>query len=546
MAVIETESQSHNPNLQVHRLPQSKYVDGVRWLPPLSAFDKFAVLSLFDSDSSSSSIEICSVSSSSTLSPLLTVPSPFRTSSLRASRSHYKPLVAFSTVAGSFHLLSPQVSGELGSGSGHSTQLSLQDRSFHTGAISCIDGLDDGEFVTVGEDGRVNLVSLVASELQYRRVFDSNGLVSYSAVKWASPTEFATGGLGFSLQWWDQRKPGGPALQFKGNWPQNAACGIVHSIDIHPSRKHTCMAGGSSGTVFSWDLRWQQQPIILSGVGITERGFQSPSESEVWEVQYDSYTQSSHISSLSSSRTLPVMMCSEDGILAVIDKGMEPVELLAEPCAINSFDIDKQNPSNIICGLEWESVAILTRKRIRKYTHLLPLIFIYKPCSIEVEQSRAEQNRRQRAMAVASILPLNAKFQTCSLLPRPSIRSSHGINLKLSQLKLSSSYSISSSEIRPILRQTRNDVVSVPRKSSPPAIVAAKGYKMKTHKASAKRFRVTGSGKIMRRRAGKQHLLAKKNTKRKLRLSKMVQVNRSDYDNVIGCLPYLKVKRNAK
>ncbi|THG19969.1 hypothetical protein TEA_009438 [Camellia sinensis var. sinensis] len=33
------------------------------------------------------------------------------------------------------------------------------------------------------------------------------------------------------------------------------------------------------------------------------------------------------------------------------------------------------------------------------------------------------------------------------------------------------------------------------------------------------RFRVTGSGKIMRRRAGKQHLLRKKNTKRKLRLT---------------------------
>ncbi|XP_031494048.1 50S ribosomal protein L35, chloroplastic [Nymphaea colorata] len=74
-------------------------------------------------------------------------------------------------------------------------------------------------------------------------------------------------------------------------------------------------------------------------------------------------------------------------------------------------------------------------------------------------------------------------------------------------------------------------------------VVAAKGYKMKTHKASAKRFRVTGNGKIMRRRAGKQHLLAKKNTKRKNRLSKMQQVSRSDYNNVIGALPYLKVNR---
>ncbi|KAL6874108.1 hypothetical protein ACP4OV_014190 [Aristida adscensionis] len=79
-------------------------------------------------------------------------------------------------------------------------------------------------------------------------------------------------------------------------------------------------------------------------------------------------------------------------------------------------------------------------------------------------------------------------------------------------------------------------------------VVAAgkKGYKMKTHKASAKRFRVTGRGKIVRRCAGKQHLLGKKNTKRKKRLSKMVQVNKSDYDNVTGALPYLKVNRKAE
>ncbi|KMZ61602.1 hypothetical protein ZOSMA_50G00160 [Zostera marina] len=81
--------------------------------------------------------------------------------------------------------------------------------------------------------------------------------------------------------------------------------------------------------------------------------------------------------------------------------------------------------------------------------------------------------------------------------------------------------------------------------TTPFTIVAAKGYKMKTHKASSKRFRVTGKGKIVRRRAGKQHLLAKKTNKRKLRLSKMVTVNRSDYNNVIGALPYLKVNRKA-
>ncbi|XVE63479.1 hypothetical protein DITRI_Ditri07aG0023800 [Diplodiscus trichospermus] len=92
----------------------------------------------------------------------------------------------------------------------------------------------------------------------------------------------------------------------------------------------------------------------------------------------------------------------------------------------------------------------------------------------------------------------------------------------------------------------RSTISPAPQRFQSLTVFAAKGYKMKTHKASAKRFRVTGKGKIVRRRAGKQHLLAKKNTKRKLRLSKMHAVSRSDYDNVIGALPYLKVNRNAK
>ena len=94
----------------------------------------------------------------------------------------------------------------------------MQDKGFHVGPISCIDVLDR-DCVSVGEDGRVNLVSFDAGKADFRRVFDGDGLVSYTAVKWASPTEFATGGLGCSLQWWDQRrKPGEPALLFKGKW----------------------------------------------------------------------------------------------------------------------------------------------------------------------------------------------------------------------------------------------------------------------------------------------------------------------------------------
>jgi large subunit ribosomal protein L35 len=43
--------------------------------------------------------------------------------------------------------------------------------------------------------------------------------------------------------------------------------------------------------------------------------------------------------------------------------------------------------------------------------------------------------------------------------------------------------------------------------------------KMKTHKGASKRFAKTGSGKIVRRKAGKRHLLSHKARDRKRRLS---------------------------
>ena len=42
--------------------------------------------------------------------------------------------------------------------------------------------------------------------------------------------------------------------------------------------------------------------------------------------------------------------------------------------------------------------------------------------------------------------------------------------------------------------------------------------KLKTHKGAAKRFKVTGSGKVRRYKAFKSHILTKKTSKRKRRL----------------------------
>jgi len=63
--------------------------------------------------------------------------------------------------------------------------------------------------------------------------------------------------------------------------------------------------------------------------------------------------------------------------------------------------------------------------------------------------------------------------------------------------------------------------------------------KLKTRKAAAKRFRATGSGKIVRRKAFKNHLLQHKSSDKKRRFSKMAVVNECDAPNVRLMLPYL-------
>ena len=52
--------------------------------------------------------------------------------------------------------------------------------------------------------------------------------------------------------------------------------------------------------------------------------------------------------------------------------------------------------------------------------------------------------------------------------------------------------------------------------------------KMKTHKGSAKRFRVTGSGKIMRAKAYKSHIMTKKSQKRKRNFRHETEIAKSD------------------
>lgn len=68
-----------------------------------------------------------------------------------------------------------------------------------------------------------------------------------------------------------------------------------------------------------------------------------------------------------------------------------------------------------------------------------------------------------------------------------------------------------------------------------------KKYKLKTHKATAKRFRVTGSGILVRTKGGKSHLRRRTAKRTKRQFTKMLVVaNAGDRRRIRRLAPYLR------
>ncbi len=64
--------------------------------------------------------------------------------------------------------------------------------------------------------------------------------------------------------------------------------------------------------------------------------------------------------------------------------------------------------------------------------------------------------------------------------------------------------------------------------------------KLKTNRSAAKRLKVTGTGKITRRKGWKSHLLSGKNATRKRRLTGSFEVDKDNVKNLKQMLPYGK------
>lgn len=77
-----------------------------------------------------------------------------------------------------------------------------------------------------------------------------------------------------------------------------------------------------------------------------------------------------------------------------------------------------------------------------------------------------------------------------------------------------------------------------------PRKAKAKGkgkIKLKTHKATSKRFSLTGSGKLVRTKGGKSHLRRRRSARTKRQLDEMLPVQgRGTVKRVRRLAPYLK------
>ncbi|CAM6102806.1 unnamed protein product [Calypogeia fissa] len=350
--------------MEIWRLPQSRYVDAVRWLPSVTPSQSpLIALGLWDSDQRKTMMEVSSL--------VPQTPDGFPTQVLHHSFQIPARVMSLRTAIGPSNesiLLAGSRAGDVSvvlvkdPANAKKTPVPVVCPSLHKGPVSGVDlEASTQDCVTVGQDGKINLVKVGGpSQLFSKCLYDNGGLMSFSAVCWASSVEFVTGSLGSTLQWWDQRRPGGPVSQSPAKWASGT--GGVNCIDIHPSRKHLCVVGGSGGAVYAWDLRWQQEPVALAGPAAPKGRYPTGGlivESEVWEVKFDPLLQSA-AHSVESGKIPPVMICSEDGVLALLDGG-EMIELTAEPTAINTFDIDPENFNNVVCGLENESILYLKR-----------------------------------------------------------------------------------------------------------------------------------------------------------------------------------------
>ncbi|GLV31898.1 Nucleoporin 43kD [Carabus blaptoides fortunei] len=116
----------------------------------------------------------------------------------------------------------------------------------------------DEDIVTIGEDGRINLLTSRRETLV--RSIENADSCSLHCVSFLKYNEVLTGNLRGQMKIWDLRKSDDkPASTFMLNGEQIAATCLTY----HPTQRHMVLAGDEEGSLTVWDLRLNTFPVTL-------------------------------------------------------------------------------------------------------------------------------------------------------------------------------------------------------------------------------------------------------------------------------------------
>ena len=146
--------------------------------------------------------------------------------------------------------------------------------NFGNGAKAACTGItvsDDESIVSVGEDGKINILNL--KQRNNIRTLNKQDSCNLNAVKFLTHQEITTVNSTGQLKVWDLREANSHAARtflLAGDRVP------LHCIDKHPTQPHIVATGGQNGMLSVWDMRQDKFPVTLLDAH----------SADMWEVKF--------------------------------------------------------------------------------------------------------------------------------------------------------------------------------------------------------------------------------------------------------------------
>ncbi|XP_055543784.1 nucleoporin Nup43 [Wyeomyia smithii] len=225
----------------------------------------------------------------------------------------------------------------------------------------------DADVATVGEDGRLNILSTVGQKV-IRSVSNADNC-TLSCVAFLNPKEVLTGNRLGIIKCFDIRAESDmPTGSFAISCEDEKRSNSVTCLAYHPTQRHIILAGSEEGSITVWDLRQKQFPasyLKAHDHAITELAFHrtepsrlfSASEGgELWQWNQNSLPAAS--SSIAGSAGLDSTETNNPWLNGERAKSKISVTSLLSGIrkAINSFDSCR---AKVICGGDNEAIYLI-------------------------------------------------------------------------------------------------------------------------------------------------------------------------------------------